>query len=115
METYDELERKMIDAVGRERTDEIRNMAKDILKEKKVCPSIKQFRLISKHGVYGKFGDTMSGKKEVSSIDNGFIESCNDIGDLGFARQFLQQIYDMTLQESIEHIAKVLRKKVVIT
>jgi|LGOV01.1.fsa_nt_gb hypothetical protein len=52
METYDELERKMVAAVGRERTDEIRQMAKDIAKEKE-CPALRYMRLIIENSKYG--------------------------------------------------------------
>ena len=35
METYEELRRKMIDAVGVERTEEIKKMAEDMLDDDK--------------------------------------------------------------------------------
>ena len=110
METYDELERKMVAAVGRERTDEIRNMAKDIRAKEKECPALRQMRLMVENSSYGSFATS----KGVTAVDNGFIKSCIDIGEMTLAMQFLKDIYKMEIGEAVAHIADVLKGRVVI-
>ena len=47
-------------------------------------------------------------EKEVSEMDNGFIESCLELGSMDIALVFLQRVYKMTVMQSIKHIRKVL-------
>lgn len=54
-------------------------------------------------------------KKEVSAIDNGFIEDCIESNLLDLARDFLMNVYQMTLTEAIAHVGKVMQKKVEIS
>lgn len=59
-----------------------------------------------------KVFEVFNEKKEVSAMDNGFIASCIEEGELDLARQFLMNIYKMTLQDAIIHVGKVMQKKV---
>jgi len=52
--------------------------------------------------------------QNVTSVDNGFIAGCIEMGELMLALNFLKNVYKMSLTDSIIHVIKVLRKEVTI-
>lgn len=112
METYEELRRKMIDACGVEETDRIAKMAEDTVNERikeSKCPALRQMILMLENGSFGIFPTS---EEKVSAMDNGFIQSCIEMNELGLANNFLQNVYKMSFSEAIEHVAKVMKKTV---
>lgn len=52
---------------------------------------------------------------KVSSIDNGYIQSCIEMKEVSLAIIFLKDIYKMNFKDAIIHISRVMRKSVPIS
>ena len=62
------------------------------------------------NSIYGSFNTS----RGVTAIDNGFIKSAVDTGNMKLAMQFLKDIYKMEIGDAVKHIADVIKGRVVI-